>query len=109
MAQPPNILILVTDQQTHDLMSSAGTSWLSTPHLDRLAGAGARFTRAFCSNPVCVPSRFSMFTGRMPSAIGLRGNDAPKLHPFSPAHDQTGLGHVLRRGGYTTWYGGKVH
>ena len=105
----PNILILVTDQQSHHLMSCAGTPWLSTPHLDRLAAGGARFTRAYVSDPVCVPSRFSMFTGRMPSAIGMRGNGANGLHPFSAADDATGLGHCLRRAGYATWYGGKVH
>ena len=51
----PNILLLVTDQQTHTLLSCAGTEWLSTPHSDRLAAQGARFTRAYATNPVCVP------------------------------------------------------
>ena len=105
----PNILIILTDQQSHFLMSCAGTSWLSTPHLDRLAVGGVRFTRAYCSNPVCVPSRFSMFTGRMPSSVGMRGNGGKNLHAFSAAEDETGLGHCLRRVGYATWYGGKVH
>lgn len=105
----PNILILITDQQSHDLLSCAGTSWVKTPHLDRLAAAGTRFSRAYCSDPVCVPSRFSMFTGRMPSAIGMRGNGGKDLHPFSPADDAKGLGNLLRSAGYRTWYGGKVH
>lgn len=105
----PNLLLILTDQQSHDLMSCAGTSWVSTPHLDRLAAGGTRFTRAYCSNPVCVPSRFSLFTGRMPSAIGMRGNGGPDLHPFGPAEDAAGLGHCLRRAGYRTLYGGKVH
>ncbi|MEK7413330.1 MAG: sulfatase-like hydrolase/transferase, partial [Planctomycetota bacterium] len=109
--QPPNILILITDQQSHALMSCAGTNWVKTPHLDQLAAGGMRFTRAYCSNPVCVPSRFSMFTGRMPSAIGMFGNDDSdkRLHRFTPVHDTTGLGHCLRQAGYSTWYGGKVH
>jgi arylsulfatase A-like enzyme len=105
----PNILILVTDQQSHNLMSCAATPWLQTPALDRLAAGGARFTRAYCSDPVCVPSRFSMFTGRMPSAIGMRGNGGRNLLPFAAGHDRSGLGHLLRDGGYETWYGGKVH
>lgn len=109
MPPRPNILLLLTDQQSHHLMSGAGTPWLATPHLDRLAAGGTRFTRAYCSDPVCVPSRFSMFTGRMPSAIGLRGNDGPGLHPFTPEHDRASLGHALRSAGYTTWYGGKTH
>ncbi len=105
----PNILILMTDQQSHNLLSCAGTSWVSTPALDRLAAGGVRMTRAYCANPVCIPSRFTMFTGRMPSAIGMRGNGGPNLTPLSPEHDQASLGHVLRRAGYQTLYGGKVH
>lgn len=105
----PNILILLTDQQSHHLMSCAGTAWVATPHLDRLASGGARFPRAYCSDPVCVPSRFSMFTGRMPSAIGMRGNGGRDLLPFAPEHERASLGHALRRAGYETWYGGKTH
>ncbi len=105
----PNILVLLTDQQSHHLLSCAGTSWVRTPALDRLAAGGARFTRAYCSDPVCIPSRFSMFTGRMPSAIGMRGNGGRDLLPFTDQHDRSGLGHLLRSGGYETWYGGKVH
>lgn len=108
-AEFPNILILLTDQQSHDLLSCAGNRWVSTPALDRLAAGGTRFTRAYCSDPVCVPSRFSMFTGRMPSAIGMRGNGGPNLLPLSEEHERTGLGHLLRGAGYETWYGGKVH
>ncbi len=106
---PPNILILLTDQQSYDLLSCAGNRWVSTPALDRLAAGGTRFTRAYCSDPVCIPSRFSMFTGRMPSAIGMRGNGGPNLLPFTAEHDSAGLGHLLRGAGYETWYGGKVH
>ena len=107
---PPNILLLITDQQTHTLLSCAGTKWLSTPHSDRLAAQGARFTRAYATNPVCVPSRFSMFTGRMPSAIGLRHNQTPKgAAVFTHADDEQSLGHLLQRAGYRTLYGGKTH
>jgi choline-sulfatase len=105
----PNILILMTDQQSHSLLSCAGTPWVSTPNLDRLAAGGVRFARSYCSDPVCVPSRFSLFTGRMPSAIGLRGNGGRDLHRFTPEQDRQGLGHLLRGAGYETWYGGKVH
>eukprot|EP01050_Picozoa_sp_SAG11_P017707 SAG11_NODE_2582_length_3196_cov_3.337100_1_plen_490_part_00 len=111
---PPNILLLVTDQQTHTLLSCAGTPWLATPASDRLAAQGTRFTHAYAANPVCVPSRFSMFTGRMPSSVGVRSNermqadDATKQIFFS-AQDELTLGHVLRRAGYRTFYGGKTH
>jgi arylsulfatase A-like enzyme len=107
----PNILVIVTDQQSHALLScaaSAQAGWVSTPSCDRLAAHGTRFTRAYCSNPVCVPSRFSLFTGRMPSAIGMRDNDS-RCTPFGPQDDRAGLGHLLAVNGYSCHYGGKVH
>ena len=110
--QTPNILLILTDQQSHELMGCAGSpqsSWVSTPNCDRLASQGALFTRAYCSNPVCMPSRFSMFSGRMPSAIGMRENGVGGLTSFTDEDDRTGLGHVLAQAGYRCFYGGKVH
>ena len=66
----PNILILLTDQRYHGMMSCAGHPWRCTPNMDKLANEGVRFTLAYVTNPVCVPSCFSLGTGRMPSAIG---------------------------------------
>lgn len=109
MGTPPNILILITDQQSHDLLSCARPGWAATPHLDGLAREGTRFARAYCSDPVCVPARFSLVTGRMPSAIGMRGNGGADLHAFPTAEEHTLLGHCLRQAGYATWYGGKTH
>lgn len=105
----PNILILITDQQSHELLSCAGTSWVRTPHVDALAAEGCRYARAYCTSPVCIPSRFSLFTGRMPSAIGMRGNGGSRLHGFTPELDRQCLGHQLRSAGYETFYGGKTH
>jgi len=67
--------IVFTDQQSASMMSCAGNSYVNTPAMDGLAASGMRFERAYCTNPVCVPSRFSLMTGRMPSAIGVRCND----------------------------------
>jgi choline-sulfatase len=112
-ARRPNILVIVTDQQSHALLScadSAQAGWLATPSCDRLAAEGTRFTRAYCSNPVCVPSRFSLFTGRMPSAIGMRDNASVCSGWDGGKHDRTGLGHQLgSQAGYDCFYGGKVH
>jgi arylsulfatase A-like enzyme len=109
VAKPPNVLLIVTDQQTHQLLSCAGTNWVDTPASDRLAAQGVRFTRAYATNPVCVPSRFSMFTGRMPSAIGLRHNQTEGGATFSETEDRQSLGHLLQGAGYRTLYGGKTH
>ena len=102
----PNILYIMTDQQHAGMMSCTGNPWLQTPHLDALAASGVRFELAYSGNPVCVPARTSMMTGRYPSHFGIRGNNAPAL-PASVL--PTALGHVFRAGGYRTAFGGKTH
>ncbi|RLB96863.1 MAG: arylsulfatase, partial [Deltaproteobacteria bacterium] len=54
VSNPPNILIITTDQQHARLMSCAGEEFVSTPNMDRLAASGVRFENAYCANPVCV-------------------------------------------------------
>jgi arylsulfatase A-like enzyme len=104
----PNILFLITDQQSSTMLSGAGNPWLKTPAMDRLAASGVRFEKAYCTNPVCLPSRFSFMTGRYPSAVGVRFNEA---EPTAAVHSMPGtaLGHMFRAAGYQTVYGGKVH
>ncbi len=105
----PNILFVMTDQQSARMMSCAGNTWLHTPAMDRIAARGVRFERAYCTNPVCVPSRFSLFTGRRPSAIGLRSNASSHIEYIPPSIMRHGMGHQLRRAGYRTVYAGKQH
>jgi len=104
----PNLLLIITDQQRADMLSCAGNRYLKTPALDALAARGVRFERAYCANPVCVPSRFSMMTGVMPSRIGLEFNGQITNH-VSSALFAHALGAVFRDAGYDTVYGGKVH
>jgi len=105
----PNILLIMTDQQSRHMMSCAGYPYLNTPAIDRLAEAGTRFTRAYCTNPVCVPSRFSLVTGRMPSEIKLQGNGPVGLPEIPEAIKDTGLGWTLKSGGYQAVFAGKQH
>ena len=58
-----NVLIIMTDQHTHNLMTCAGNDEIETPNLDRIAANGIRFERAYCPYPVCLASRSSMLTG----------------------------------------------
>jgi choline-sulfatase len=96
----------MTDQQHAGMMSCAGNRWLKTPAMDSLAAAGVRFDLAYSANPVCVPARTSMMTGRYPSHFGFRSNQAPQL----PEECLSGtLGHLFRDAGYRTVYGGKTH
>ena len=103
----PNVLFIMTDQQHAGMMSCAGNRWLKTPALDRLAASGARFERVYACNPVCVPNRFSLQTGRMPSAVGMRLNNVRLAVPDEMIANS--LGPLFRQSGYETVYGGKVH
>jgi len=110
-APRPNILYIFTDQQYAEMMSCAGNPYLKTPAMDSLARTGARFTRAYAANPVCVPARVGMMTGVMPSRIGMEQNeDMPQAKAnVSETLLAHSLGRVFRDAGYETAYGGKVH
>ncbi|MDP6546832.1 MAG: sulfatase-like hydrolase/transferase [Phycisphaerae bacterium] len=106
----PNILFIMTDQQHAGMMSCAGDKWLKTPGMDSLAEGGIRFARAYCTNPVCVPSRTSMATGMMPNRLGATNNGTGmRIRKLPPEVDKNSLGKIMKRAGYDTFYGGKVH
>ena len=110
MKKRPNLLLIITDQQSATMMSCAGNSYVKTPAMDWLADSGVRFERAYCTNPVCVPSRFSLMTGRYPSAIGQRHNAVDTVDKDRAAQFYgDGLGWLLRKAGYETVYAGKQH
>jgi len=99
----PNIICFVTDQQRADHLGCYGNVEIKTPNIDRLAREGVTFTQSFVANPVCMPNRASMFTGRYPKAHRVRENGIA----LSPA-DRV-LPEVLRRAGYQTASFGKIH
>ena len=108
-AKRPNIIFINTDQQSSTMLSCAGNPHLKTPAMDRIANEGIRFQRAYCSNPVCLPSRFSWFTGRMPSELDIWHNKNPHIEQV-PAHImETCAPRLLKDAGYKVAYGGKVH
>ncbi len=102
----PNILVVITDQQSADAMSHRlGARFLHTPHIDSLAQRGVTFTRAYSANPICIPSRTAMLTGRYPHQTGVLSNDKV---PFEPAAWPT-IGTLFKQAGYATGYVGKWH
>ena len=109
MENKPNILLILTDQQHYGMMSCAGNRYLHTPAMDSLASSGVRFDRAYCTNPVCVPSRFSLMTGRMPSAIEMRSNKRSHIEEIPSNIKNNGLGYLMREAGYEVAYAGKQH
>ncbi|MDL2142894.1 sulfatase-like hydrolase/transferase [Flavobacterium tructae] len=106
-AARPNILIIMTDQQTADAMSIAGNKDLHTPAMDKLAQNGIRFTKAYCAQPLCTPSRTALMSGKMPFETGFVGN-APEKDGQWP-DDLLMMGKIFQNGGYKTGYVGKWH
>src|SRR5262245_3449836 len=73
----PNILIVLSDDQSAPHVGCYGNPDIRTPHLDRFAKQGMRFDRAYVTCPQCVPSRASIMTGRSPVAIQMTRFSAP--------------------------------
>ncbi len=69
------MLVFITDQQRHDHVGFMGNEVVRTPHLDSIAARGMVFENSWVSNPVCMPNRSSMITGRLPSSHGVIFND----------------------------------
>ncbi|NOY58829.1 MAG: sulfatase-like hydrolase/transferase [Calditrichaeota bacterium] len=99
-----NILLIMTDQQFADAMSCAGNPDGHTPNMDSLAEHGVRFTRAYCANPLCTPSRGTIMSGRMPHEIGITVN----VSSSQKLPSQT-MGKVMTAAGYDCGYVGKWH
>ena len=98
-----NVLFIITDQQRADHLGCAGNPDLKTPNLDRLAAEGIRFTNAYVANPICMPNRSTIFTGKYPSVHGVKCNGY-NLDTNIPTFTQT----LLDRG-YHTCSIGKIH
>jgi uncharacterized sulfatase len=99
---PPNILLIIADDCTYrDLEVYGGQA--KTPHLNRLATEGMKFTHCFQAAPMCSPTRHSLYTGLYPVKSGAYPN-----HTF--AHDWVkSIAHYLVPPGYTSHLSGKTH
>ncbi|MCY4064970.1 MAG: sulfatase-like hydrolase/transferase [Rhodospirillaceae bacterium] len=99
----PNFLMIVTDQHRADYLGCAGHPILKTPHIDGIAARGVRFDRFYVANPVCMPNRATLVTGRMPSLHGVRHNGIPLALSENTFVD------LMRHEGYRTALIGKSH
>ncbi len=104
-ATPPNIIYIMTDQHSANALSCAGNADVATPNIDRLAARGVRFTNAYCALPLSGPSRAAMFTGCMPSTIGMAENETPLPDSLRTRT----LGNLMEAAGYDNGYSGKWH
>ena len=103
MDTTPNILFLMTDQQRWDAMGCSG-DWVQTPHLDRIASEGIRFTNCVTTSPVCIPTRLSLATGLYPHNTHVWNN----MNHQMPAETPTWM-QAVREAGYRTSLFGKTH
>lgn len=104
----PNIVVIMADDLGYGDLSCYGATEISTPHIDRLASEGMRFTSGYCSASTCTPTRYSFLTGNY--AFRTKGTGiAP---PNSPALVQPGtetIASILNKAGYRTAVIGKWH
>ncbi len=98
----PNILLITSDQQHWNTIGAFNPE-ISTPHLDRLVSEGTMFTRAYCPNPTCTPTRASIITGQYPSQHGAWTLGTKLLE------DRHTVGEDFTKAGYRTGLIGKAH
>lgn len=110
-AAPPNVVVILADDMGFSDVASYGGE-IATPTLDRLAGAGVRFTQLYAT-PRCSPTRAALLSGRHPHAAGVghladMGTDDP-AYRGAIRHDVPTLPELLRPAGYHSYMAGKWH
>lgn len=123
-AGAPNVVVFLADDLGQRDLGCYGSTFHETPHLDRLAREGARFTDAYAACPVCSPTRASLMTGQWPQRLGVTdyigAPTRPELWkrntrllpaPYADrlALEATTLGEAMRAAGYATFFAGKWH
>lgn len=119
----PNIVVILADDLGAVDLACYGADLHETPHLDRLAASGVRFTQAYAASSVCTPTRAALMTGKHPARLGMTiwaeaAHDPPKLKnkkliPPPAEHNlalsETTIAKHLQKAGYLTALVGKWH
>ncbi|MDB5341419.1 MAG: sulfatase, partial [Planctomycetaceae bacterium] len=110
-AERPNVVIIFADDLGYGDLGCYGSPTIRTPHLDRMAAEGLRFTDFYSAAEVCSPSRAALLTGRYPIRSGMCGHRRvlfPNSKGGLPANEVT-IADSLREKGYATAQIGKWH
>ena len=102
---PPNVLFIAVYDLNDWVGHLGGHPQARTPNIDRLAKNGVTFSRAYCSAPLCNPSRISLLTGILPSNSGVYGSGESLREKL---HDAKTLMQYLKEYGYSAQGGGKI-
>lgn len=106
--RPPNVVIVFTDDQGYEDVGVFGAKGFETPHLDKMAAEGRKFTRWYASQAVCSASRTGLLTGCYSNRIGIHGALGPgSRHGINP--DETTVAELCKSKGYATACFGKWH
>lgn len=109
---PPNFVILFADDLGYGDLSCNGHPTIRTPHLDRMAAEGMKFTQFYSAAPVCTPSRAALMTGRLPIRNGMTSSKRFVLFPNSSGglpDSEITVAQILKGKGYATFCVGKWH
>jgi arylsulfatase len=106
--RPPNIVIILTDDQGYADIGCFGAKEIKTPNLDRMAREGMRFTDFYVAQAVCTASRAALMTGCYPNRVGLHGA-LNHQSPIGISDDELLLPQILKSRGYATGAFGKWH
>jgi arylsulfatase A-like enzyme len=107
-ADKPNVIIIFTDDQGYQDVGCFGSPLIKTPHLDKMAAEGVRFTDFYSANSVCSPSRAALLTGCYPPRVGVTRVLFPKnSNGLSP--NETTIADMLKEQDYATACIGKWH
>lgn len=103
---PPNVIVILADDQRADYLGCAGHPIVKTPNIDALAKRGIQFTNAFATSAACTPSRTSILTGQYERKHGVTfgSNSELAVEAFAKTYPM-----LLKKAGYYTGYVGKNH